>query len=81
MKPVEFKEQNKNLLKPSSMTDEECGSLPVFSDGELCVSCWSLSIKERIKMLFTGVLWLGVYSGKSQPPVWITADKPLRTEI
>lgn len=27
MKPIRFKQANKNLLKPQSMTDEECSSL------------------------------------------------------
>ena len=25
MKPINFKEANKDLLKPANMTDEECG--------------------------------------------------------
>lgn len=27
MKPIKFEQANKNLLKPESMTDEECSSL------------------------------------------------------
>lgn len=38
MKPSKFPEANKLLLKPGSMTDEECASLPVWTDGEMCIS-------------------------------------------
>lgn len=80
MKPITFEEQNKVLNKPESMTDEECSPLPVFNDGEQSVSCWKCeSLRERIKFLFTGIMWLGVFAGRSQPPVYITVDKPLRT--
>jgi len=36
MKPVEFKYQVKILKKPDNMTDEECGPLPVWTDGTHC---------------------------------------------
>ncbi len=37
MKPIKFPEANKTLGKPQGMTDDECGPLPVFSDGK-CAS-------------------------------------------
>lgn len=75
MKAVKFKEANKNLLKPSSMTDEECGTLWVFTDEKRCISCWKMTWKERLKALFFGKVWLSVYSGQTQPPVWLLCDK------
>ena len=74
MLAIKFKEANKNLLKPESMTDEECGSLWVYSDGRECISCWRLTWKERIKALLFGKLWLSVLSGHTQPPVWLACD-------
>lgn len=71
---IKFKEANKNLLKPESMTDEECGSLWVYSDGRQCISCWRLTWKERIKALLFGKAWLSVLSGYTQPPVWLACD-------
>lgn len=71
---IKFKEANKNLLKPESMTDEECGSLWVYSDGRECISCWRLTWKERIKALLFGNVWLSVLSGCTQPPVWLACD-------
>jgi hypothetical protein len=75
MKPVYFEEATKELKKPSSMTDEECSSLWVHNDGEQSVSCWKMTLKERIKLLFHGRIWVGVVFGKSQPPIWVDPSK------
>ena len=76
MKPIDFPESTKVLQKPAEMSDQECGSLPVWNDGKVCVSAWKASIKERITILFTGRVWLGVLSGNTQPPVWIEGCRP-----
>ena len=75
MNEAKIKEANKDLLKPEGMTDEECGSLPVFSDGQQCISCWKMSWKQRFSALFRGKVWLGVMSGHTQPPVWVQCYK------
>ena len=75
MKPIKFKEANKNLSKPESMSDNECGSLWVYSDNDQCISCWKMSLKQRINALIYGKMWLSVLSGKTQPPVWLDCDK------
>lgn len=41
--PCKFPEANKNLTKPDNMTDEECGSLWVYTDSNQCISCWQLT--------------------------------------
>lgn len=69
MTPQYFPEANIELKKPASMTDEECGSLWVSNDGEESISCWQLSWSERLQALIWGRIWLGVLSGRSQPPV------------
>lgn len=57
------------------MSNKECGSLPVFTDSDQCVSKWRLTFKERVKVLLFGHVWLGVLSGQTQPPVWMDANK------
>ncbi len=76
MKPVKFNEATVNLAKPSSMTDEECGSLYVHQSkkGE-CISLWGTTFWERLKFLFHGKLWIGILSGKTQPPIWLDMTK------
>ena len=76
MTPCDFKEGNKTLYKPESMTDDECKPLLVFTDGKQCVSCWKPSFRERMTILFGGSAWLYVLSGVTQPPVYVTAENP-----
>ena len=75
MRPINFPEQIKVLSKPDTMTDNECGSLAVWSDGQQCVSLWKPTLRERLSILFFGKVWLAVYSGQTQPPVSLTAAK------
>lgn len=71
MTPAKFKESNRTLRKPDSMTNEECSSLEVFTDESICISCWHMSLIERLRALLFGKIWLGVLSGGTQPPVWL----------
>lgn len=73
--PIRFMEANKNLLKPDSMTDDECSSLFVYTDGHQCVSCWKMPLLARIQALLTGRVWLCVLGGSTQPPVWLACGK------
>jgi hypothetical protein len=75
MKPIKFKEQNFEYKKPDSMTDEQCKPLPVYKYDAGVISCWKMSLLERIKALFTGRVWLDVYGG-GQPPVWLGINTP-----
>lgn len=74
MKPIDFPQSTKVLQKPSTMSDKECSPLHVWSDGKQCVSCWKPSFIERLKVLFTGKIWLGVMSGNTQPPVFVVGN-------
>lgn len=80
MNPINFKEATVVLRKPENMTDEECGSLPVYTDGIHCVSCWKMSLKERIAALLFGKVWLIIMSGHTQPPVLLSCEKTVFVE-
>jgi hypothetical protein len=54
MKPIEFPGCNVVLGRGQSRYQE----LPARSDGNCVSSCWKLTWKERLKILFTGKLWL-----------------------
>lgn len=86
MKPIDFKQSTKVLQRPSTMTESECQSLPVWCDGKQCVSCWKPTLKERLNILFRGKVWLGVLSGKTQPPVFVAGENvfsktPIKAQI
>lgn len=78
MVPVTFPEVNQ-VLAPSgkqySADVVEVKGLPIFTNGEQCVSRWSLTWRERLAVLWHGHVWLALLSGKTQPSVVLTADK------
>lgn len=74
MKPKTFPQAIKTLTKPDGV--QNCGDLPVFSDGVQCVSCWKPTFWERIRMIFGAPVYMGVMSGQTQPPVWLTSENP-----
>ena len=59
MKPIKFEEVNTTFAE----NQPEYTPLPVYrkkDDMDTIVSCWSLSFKERLTILFTGKLWVTV---------------------
>lgn len=76
MTPIEFEGANAVLGAPAGL-ENEVAPLPVFRDGENCVSCWAMTDDERAIVAATGKVWLNVWFGGSQPPVSIMATCPL----
>ena len=78
MKPIEFKEQNIVFAKdqPPYLP------LPAYQDSEQggrIFHCWGLNLKERLKMLFTGKLWINVLTFKQSPqPIKPMVDMPFK---
>jgi len=75
MKVIKFKEVNGTYAK----NQPEYIPLPVFNkynlEGEV-VCCWSLSLKERVKILFTGKLWVSLLTFyKNLQPIRPTVNK------
>lgn len=79
MRPVPFKYATGQLEPPAeaqySENIEGIDPLPVWTDGEQCVSCWQMSLRERISALLFGRVWLAVLGGKTQPPVYAECSK------
>lgn len=78
MTPAAFPQSNRTLTAPNGMND--CGSLPVYSDGQHCVSRWRPSLRERLALLFGRDVWLWVRSGRTQPPVALGVVDPWANE-
>ena len=73
MKPIEFKEQNVVYGKDQ----KEYEPLPalVFQDGEV-MTCWKLSLKELLKVVFTRKIYLSVQTfRKPLQPLYMTVSK------
>ena len=77
MQLVEFTEQNVVYAKDQP----EYIPLPAYKfpndpQGNI-VCCWKLSIKERIKLLFSGTIWHQILTfNKSLQPQLLSVDKP-----
>lgn len=59
MEPIDFKERNVVY----GTGQPEYKPLPALSLDDphgTVISCWRLSIKERLKVLFTGKIWVGL---------------------
>lgn len=84
MKPIQFKYANWRLDAPAGEYSENVAGidpLPVWTDGEQCVSCWRLSWRERLAALLFGRVWLSVLGGSTQPPVCIEASRTYLKEV
>ncbi len=73
MKPIKFKEQNIVFAE----TQDQYGNLPAYKDDDgVIVSCWNLTFIERLRVLFSGKLWLGLWSfNKPLTPSFMTTKK------
>ena len=75
MKPVEFKHQNIVFAKDQP----EYTPLPALKiespKGEV-ISCWKMSMKERLKVIITGRVWLSLMSfNKPLTPSFISVNR------
>lgn len=75
MKAVKFKEQNVVFAEDQP----EYTPLPALvlntDDGQV-VSCWKLSFRERVRVLFTGRIWMSLLSfGKPLTPSFLSTKK------
>jgi len=80
MKPIIFKDTNqvyrRHAFRPLTLVGkEEVKDLPAFTDGQFCVSCWKMSLREKLSALLFGRIWLSVFSGSTQPPVSLSVQR------
>lgn len=76
MKLIEFPERTVTIAE----NQPEYMPLPAykFNDTQGRIACcWQLSLKERFKILFTGIIWHQVLTfNKPLQPQLLTVDKP-----
>ena len=78
--PIPFDEINLTLTAPEGQ-EEDVDTMPAYTDGTHCISCWQLSPEdlERLKEN-GGKVWLWVWSGKTQPPVCVDTVSPFEEQ-
>lgn len=76
MNPVSFKEQTTEIAK----NQDEYITLPAYVEQDemgQVISCWKLSLIERLQILFLGRIWLSVCAfGKPVSPVRLWSKSP-----
>lgn len=70
MKAIEFKQSNITLVGKGKIKD-----LPAYRGDDYIVSCWKMSLKEKLSALLFGKVWLIVKSSKTQPPMKIHCER------
>jgi hypothetical protein len=76
MTPTNFPEASQILGPPPGM-DQPVASLPIWTDDQQCVSCWRPTWRERLSVLFFGRVWVQVMSGRTQPPIAVSASRSI----
>lgn len=75
MKPIEFKHQNVVYSKDQPQY-EPLPALKIESDNAEVISCWKMNFKDRIKVLFTGKVWLSLCSfNKPLTPSYMSVNR------
>lgn len=76
--PIKWHGVNKVLTAPKDTTSEQVQDLPIFTNGAVCISRWKLTPETIEEINRTGCIFLSVYSGQTQPPVFIGSERETR---
>lgn len=79
MKPIHFEGQQAVLGAPSDWNAAEhgpCDGLPIVRVGELVVSYWKPTWRERMQIAFGGKVQMTVVGG--QPPIDLSVDTAVK---
>lgn len=74
---VDWPGANKTLRAPNGH-EGHIADLRVFTNGFVTVSCWELDPADLREVLRTGKIFLSVFSGDSQPPVFLGTEDEVR---
>jgi hypothetical protein len=80
-KAIKFEGSNRVLGPPRGVTEEQCQSLHTFSNGVCSVSCWEFSDKEIEDIIRTRRAFVSLWSGYSQPPVFIGTESAVHKVV
>ena len=80
MEPVDFTESTLKLGAPKGQ-EKEVGDLYVYTDKKKCISCWELTDDDLEILKKTKKVYAGVFSGKTQPPIFLTVETPFLAEF
>lgn len=79
--PVVWPGANAVLGPPKGMDEQQCGALPIHRNGVTCVSCWELSEAEMREIIASRRVFISIFSGVTQPPVFVGSESEVRSII
>lgn len=77
--PVKFEGANVRLLPPEG--SENIQEMATYTNGLCSVSCWELSAEEMEEVARTGRIFISIFSGRSQPPVFVGSEDTVRSVV
>lgn len=75
---VKFPGANRSYGPPAGVTEEQCATLHVFSNGACLVSCWEFTDEEIAEIVRTRRAFLSVWSGGTLSPVFVGSESVTR---
>ena len=79
--PVSFPGVNRRLGPPHGDDDVKVQPMDAFGNGVCSVSLWQLTPEELDEVKRTGCIYLTVFGGASQPPVFVGGEEQTRNLI
>ncbi|ASY56472.1 hypothetical protein [Sinorhizobium sp. CCBAU 05631] len=76
---VKFEGANMLLRAPEG--SENVNDMHTFTNGMCSVSCWELSAEELAEINRSGRIFLSVFSGRTQPPVYVGDEASVRAIV
>ena len=75
MKPIDF--EHRNIIFAENQPEYMAlPALKLDTKGGEVISCWEMSFKERLKVLFTGKVWMSLMmSGKPLTPSFLSVNR------
>lgn len=75
---VEFAGANRRYAPPEGVSEDQCKTLHVFTNGACLVSCWQLSDDEIAEVIRSRRVFLSVWSGGTLFPVFVGSESVTR---
>lgn len=75
---VEFAGANRRYSPPEGVSEDECKTLHIFSNGRCLVSCWQLSDDEIAEVIRSRRVFLSVWSAPTLFPVFVGSESVTR---
>ena len=79
MKAISFRaandliHRNPNAIYSDSI--KEIQPIPIYTNGEVCISKWKLSFMDKIRVLISGYVWVATLDDGRQPPIELSTCK------